>query len=71
MAVAVTPDGLRSRLAEQSLPAKLLERPIGLLQRLDPHAAQYPRFLRVLNLAVVDDLDLVAPRVAEAQALPG
>ena len=41
--------------------------PLGLRQPFEPHPAQHLGRLRELDLAVLDDLDRVAPRVDEAQ----
>ena len=42
--------------------------PGALLERREPHAAQHRGSLRELDVAVVDDLHAVAPRVAEVEA---
>src|SRR5436190_15541012 len=53
------------RLSEPFV-AELSLRPIGLLQ-LEAHAAEDLGRLRELDLAVVDDLHLVSPRVVEVE----
>ena len=52
---------------EQALLAQLIERLRALVERLEPHAVEHRRRLGELDVAVVDDLDPVAPRVAEVQ----
>ena len=60
----------RGRLAAEPLLAQLGERALGLLD-LDPHPREHARRLRELDLAVVDDLDVVAPGVEEVEPAPG
>src|SRR5262245_23887231 len=47
------------------LGAQLLERVLGFLEPVEPHALEDARSLRELDLAVVDELPAVAPRIAE------
>jgi hypothetical protein len=47
---------------------KLTPRVVGLAQPVEPHAAQHRLGLAELDLAVVDDLDEVAPGVVEAES---
>jgi hypothetical protein len=61
--------GLPSRLLEPALgdlPARLL----ALLDVLDPQLAPHAGGPLELHLAVVDDLEVVAPRVEEVEAAP-
>ena len=55
----------------EALAAQLFERLRSLVEAGEIHAAEYRRRLRELHVAIVDDLDVVAPRVAEAQAAAG
>src|SRR5262249_30184254 len=59
-----------SRL-RQSLLAQLVQGLRTLLESLETHPGQHPRGLRELHVAVVDDLNEVAPGVAEVQAATG
>src|SRR5215213_796204 len=53
--------------SEQALLAQLLLRRLGLPERLETHSRKHGRRLRELHLRVLDDLDEIAPRVAEAK----
>lgn len=56
-------------LGREALPAELREGR-GALPELEAHAPQNLRRLRELNVSVLDDLDEVAPRVAEVEPAP-
>jgi len=56
-------DQLRS--VRETLRAELVERPLGLLEPVEPHPLEDPRRLRELDVAVVHDLKVIPPRVAE------
>src|SRR2546430_126121 len=55
----------RTSLVRKALGAQLGERALALLQPADAHPLEDPAGLRELDVAVVDDLEVVAPRVAE------
>jgi hypothetical protein len=55
-------------LAGQAFFAQLGDCGLGFLEPLETHAVQDLVRLRELDVAVVDDLDVVAPRVAEVEA---
>jgi hypothetical protein len=57
-------------LGRESFGAQLLERALAFLERAKTHAAENVFRLRELDVAVVDDLDVVAPRVAEIEKPP-
>ena len=57
---------LRRPALERAPSRQLLERGLALVE-LEAHAAQHGRRLGELDVAVVDDLDPVAPRVAEVE----
>src|SRR5215204_3963371 len=57
--------------SSRPLLAQLLEGLGALLQLGQPHTPEHARRLRELDVPVVDDLDEVAPRIAEVEALPG
>src|SRR5439155_13288958 len=59
------------RLAGEPLRVQLFARRVSLLEPADAHPAQDLRRLRELDVAVADDLDLVAPRVVEVEPPPG
>ena len=63
------PRGVRG-LAAEALLAQLGEGALGLLD-LDAHPGEHGRGLRELDVAVVDDLEAVAPGIAEVEAAPG
>ena len=54
-------------LVRESLAAEFVERLVSLLERADSHAAENGRGLFELNLAVVDDLHVVAPGVQDIE----
>src|SRR5437016_1990893 len=54
-------------LAGHALLAELCQGSFRLLESLDAHAAEDLRRLRELDVAVVDHLHVVSPRVVEAQ----
>ena len=56
------------RLAGEPLLGQLAPRVLGLLEAVEAHPAQHRLGLGELDLAVLDDLDVVAPRVAELEA---
>src|SRR5579872_1399091 len=53
--------------AGETFLAQLAERLLRLLERVETHAPQHLAGLRELDVAVVDDLDVIAPWVVEAQ----
>src|SRR5918992_3400592 len=55
-------------LFAHALGAQLLEGPIGLGQALEAHAPKHPGLLRELDVAVLDHLHVVTPRIAEVEA---
>src|SRR5437763_7286491 len=55
----------------QALFAQLALRPVGLGETLEAHAAQNLRRFRELDIAVVDDLDMVSPGVDEVETASG
>ena len=59
-----------NHLAGEPLLGQLAPRVLGLLEPVQPHAAQHRLGLGELDVAVLDDLEVVAPRVAELQAAP-
>ena len=59
------------QLAGQALVAQLPLRRLRLPELLQAHPGEHRGRLRELDLGVLDDLDAVAPRVAEVQAVPG
>src|SRR5918997_525698 len=63
-----SPGGLAWR---QALLPQLLLGSGRFLQALEAHAPEHPRGLRELDVAVLDDLPAVAPRVDKVQSLPG
>src|SRR5436190_24260334 len=57
----------RSLLVSEPFAAELCQRLVGLLKPPDVHAAGDSWSLHELNVVVVDDLDVVAPRVHEVE----
>src|SRR3954471_12941659 len=57
----------RSVRLSQAFFAQLIKRLGPLLQVTESHPVQYPRGLGELDVAVVDDLDQVSPRIAEVE----
>src|SRR4051795_1568144 len=55
-------------LPREALLAQLRQRLLGLAESREPHPAEHRLRLRELDLVVLHDLDVVAPRVDEAQA---
>src|SRR5207244_3900621 len=56
------------RSGRDAFRAQLFFRRLGFLQIVHAHRTEDFRRLRELHLAVVDDLDLVPPRIVEVQA---
>src|SRR2546425_4654867 len=56
-----------SELAGEPFRAQLRERLVRLLEPVETHAAEHLGRLRELDLPIVDDLQVVAPWVAEAE----
>jgi hypothetical protein len=58
-------------LGRESFGAQLLERALAFFERVQTHAAEDAFGLRELDVPVVNDLDVVAPRVAKVQEAAG
>jgi steroid delta-isomerase-like uncharacterized protein len=61
----------KRRLAVEALDAQLFEGLFALFQALEAHAAKNVLGLRKLDLAVLDDLDVVAPGIEEVDGASG
>src|SRR6266540_261556 len=61
----------RNRSTGEALSTQLFDGALRLLEAVEAHAAQDLLRLRELDVAVVDDLDLISPRVEEIEPAPG
>src|SRR5690242_981632 len=57
----------RSRLVQEPVLTQLALRPLRLLEVVEPHGAEHDRSLGELDVAVIDNLEVVAPRVVEVE----